>query len=391
MKSCTRSLVLEVVALSLGLAVADQARAVSCTTGKTAVQVYSGTATWSPANATQYGKGNGIWTGGASGDSLKLQGSIEACWFWGGFSGIFTPSVDADTYYACTATHGYSGSGPCYAFHPAGSPSAIAPQNSAGSVIEKVQIVDQADGVSILEASGPVTVRSSRIVFTHDDAVEDDWCTHDVTVDDLLLDKVFMAFAWDKRGAVDPDDCVVDREWSITNSLVRLHRFAHAYEEKPGHGGVFKDDGDGHNPEIADFSNNVILLGPVAGQGQVQFPLTTRLGTCSGNVYLWNGTQAAYDDMLDTGESEDFETNGERLAELQASWPGCITVVLRGPSETEAQFLNRTMTELGGKSWNQLVAAFYSRNFPSSSCGIGFELVALAPLLRALAARRRRT
>jgi hypothetical protein len=231
-------------------------------------------------------------------------------------------------------------------------------------------------------------VRSSRIDFIHDDGIEDDWCTHDVTVEDVLMDKVFMAFAWNKRSSVDPEECV-EREWSITDSLVRMHRFAHAYKERPGHGGVFKDDNDGDNPEIADFSDNVILLGPVAGSGQIQFPLTTRLGTCSGNVYLWNGSQADYEDMLDTGEAEDHETNGERLAELQTGWPGCITVIVRGASETSPQFLNRSMTELGGKSWNQLVSAFYARNFPPS-CGMGFELIALAPLLFALGARRRR-
>lgn len=389
---------------------AGPAYAVSCTTGKTSQAITSGDRTITFPGDVAAGKyanlGSGSWVDLLP-DAIDLEGTDEACVTSPQatlvIDGPFGAAQDADTYYECTAEHGYT-SGSCInnvtptsesGYHTS---AAFAPDSDGLQTIERIHVRDYGDGVSFPNAtSGDLIVRRSWLENLHDDAIEDDWCAdRDVTVDDSFLDGVFMAFAFDLRGDALP--CVTPRgNWTITNNKIRLHRFTHSYKEKPGHGGLFKDDGTGENPTVGPMSGNVILMGPDAGDGQVLFPLTDTLGpVCDSNVYLWDGTNTAWTAAMATGGAEDNDSNGERLADLQLLWGAdCATVVLREDvcgACASAEFLATVLPELGGWSWNQVVSGWVSLNFPPPSggggCGIGPELALLVPLLARLRRRR---
>ena len=376
------------------------ANAVVCG-GKTAQNINTSTTVWSPPDASTYANATGIWLN-TSGNALTLDdvnGAYGACLYWGGYEADLDPAKDADTYYQCPGVtgwedHDYPGTGPCYPYHQGGSPTGISLANATSNTVEYAQVFDEGDGIAIEKVAENVLITASWLKFVHDDAIEDDWCaSRDIVIDDIFIDKAFMAFAFDLRGQEEP--CTTrNTTASITNSIVRLHRFTNAYKgsERPGHGGLFKDDQGGENPFVTDFSNNVILFGPVAGDGQVQFPLTDVLGTCENNVYLWQGTQAAYDAMLLTGGAEDNDSNGERLDDLHTLWGAdCATIVIKGASETEAQFRARSLTELGSTSYNQLTTDWTNAHGftgGGGGCGIGFELALVLPVLAAVWRRR---
>jgi hypothetical protein len=114
---------------------------------------------------------------------------------------------------------------------------------------------------------------------------------------------------------------------------------------------------------------------------------------CSGNVYLWSGTQADFDAMMATGSGYDAASNQERVNYWHISFPGCFTFVMRDvANETVDEFLARDLPELGGQSWNDITSAWQASVFggspPPSGCGIGPELALLLPVLLRL---RRRT
>lgn len=375
------------------LLAAGSADAVSCTTGLTQEQVDAPTSPWSAPDASTYAKGNGIW-GDTAGTALSLTGSAHpVCWDWGAFSATLTPTKDADTYYGCTAEHGYPGSGPCYSYHDPSTPKGIAPNviadwpSTTSWTVERARILDEGDGIAIQPNAGHGVVRDTLLEFIHDDALEDDFCRpRDLLVENVFINRAFMAFAFDVRSSEDPP-CFNRGDWRIRDSLVRMHKFAHSYKNRPGHGGVFKDanGGDFGNKRVVEFVDNVVLLGPVAGAGQVQFP-PTHFGPmqCSGNVYLWSGTQADFDAMMATGDGYEAVSNQARVDFWHEDFPGCFTFVVKNSNETVAEFLARDLPELGGQSWDDLTAAWNASVFnsePPPGCGIGPELALILPLI----------
>jgi hypothetical protein len=266
-----------------------------------------------------------IWTN-IRDHALFVDGTA-GCWTGGNIDGPYPENA----VYECSSEHGYTG-GTCWDYHTT---AGIQVEAGTPLVIEDLRIRDYGDGVDLAEESGNVVIRRGYFSDLHDDTVEDDWGTHSVTVEDSLFERVFMGLAYKRRSGA--GDCASGRVFALRDSLVQLHRFTNSYKQKSGHGGLFKDD-EGCMPEFR-VTDNVFLMGPVAGSGQVQFPPIGRTTECRNNVLLWQGTLAAYEDMLDTGDSSDAGSNGERLDWLNRSFNGCYTVIVKPASQSASAFL----------------------------------------------------
>lgn len=377
----------------LGLFAPNAATAVSCADGKTADNItpQSDPDTWAPffdddpATHT-YAAANGIWSD-YPGNVLEITGNVEACLVGGGYDGTLTTLLDADTYYERHPDHGCvttgCGANQClvggtcrasYFYH--NSNAGLAPNNSWETNLEKVQISNQGDGISLESGSSDVTITGSWLKFIHDDAIETDWChEQSITVTDTLIDNAFLLFAWDVRSNELPCS---NRglTFYIDEVIGSTYKFTHSHGENT-EPGVFKDDGGGLNADLGSFTNNLFLFGPTnpaheAGD-QKMFPDPDWLtGPCENVVYLWRGTSAQYDDMLAEAN------NGADLDALDE----CITVEFKQTTETQDEFLNRDFASLDNQSYNDIRGMWINGHFGSApGCGVGPELVFLLPLL----------
>jgi hypothetical protein len=340
--------------------------------------------------------GTSVWNhtlgfpGDTTVDALSITGDNEVCWLAGIIQGPMQAAQDADTYYECDAEHGYTG-GTCLPYHTT---AAVAAVNHLTHV-EKMRLSGWGDGFSAADHSefslgGVMDCRGCMFEFVHDDVMEDDFCASHIWLRDSYVKSAFNVFATRSRNA--SCDSTIGRNLIVQESYIRTVRFTNAYKgpTRPGHGGFFKTD-SGVNPQ-GYFIDSVYLFGPVSGDQQ-QFYDPAETVVCTGNVYLWDGTNAKYEEMLDA------ESNRSFLAGLRSAFGGdaCITVVKREdvcPSCTidadggSEQFRGMNLAALGNSSWNALTSAWYYAHFPSGqSCGVGPELVLLLPVLRKL--RRR--
>jgi hypothetical protein len=217
----------------------------------------------------------------------------------------------------------------------------MAPDDGA-RVIEDVHIKDYGDGISVEAASGDIVAKRVWFENIHDDALETDYAHQSMSCVDCLFERSNMIMAFDRRSSAAGNTPIPGWTFELRDSLVQLHRFPNSYKQKPGHGSVFKDDPE-LSPEFI-VTDNVFLLGPVSGSGQVQFPLLGHVRECARNVMLWQGTQADWEDMLSDGDSSDGATNGERLAALSH----CYTVIVKPASQSAADFRRQR--------WDPLVA-----------------------------------
>ncbi len=313
----------------------------SCLDSATSVQVVAGgtrSVSFGVAGRAADGTG-GTWSGLLS-DALTLTGPEHACWVGGTIDGPAVP--DSEIYYECSSTHGYTG-GPCFAYHTT---AGIAPDDPAGHVIEDVAVGGYGDGLSIPPSgdAGDVLGRRLYLHDLHDDALESDWAQQSLGCEDCLFERVFMGLAYNRRSSASGNTPRPGVTMTLRDSLVQLHRFVHSYKEKSGHGGIFKDD-DGFAPDFI-VTRNTFLMGPVAGSGQVQFPMLGHVRECEGNVLLWQGTESAFDSMLATGSAFDGATNGERLAALAH----CYEVRVKPAGQSAADFR--------AEHWDPLVSAW---------------------------------
>jgi hypothetical protein len=262
--------------------------------------------------------------------ALSLEGDADGCWSGGRIDGPYPENA----VYECSSGHGYTG-GTCWAYHI----SAGMSPNDGKRTVEDLHIKDYGDGISVESGSGDIVGRRIWFENLHDDSMESDYAQQSLSCHDCLFDKVNMVLAYNRRSSVSsgPKSGLT---MELRDSLVRLHRFTNTYKQKPGHGGVYKDD-DGFSPRFI-VTDNVFLLGPVSTQMQIPTPSTTV--ECRNNLLLWQGTLAAYNDMLDSGESNDGLTNGERLAALSH----CYTVIVKPASQSAAAFL--------AQRWDPLVS-----------------------------------
>jgi len=267
--------------------------------------------------------------------ALELDGSADGCWVGGRIDGPYPE----DAHYECTSEHGYTG-GPCWDYHTT---AGMAPDDGP-RVIEDVHIKDYGDGISVEDGSGDIVARRVWFENIHDDAMEVDYAQQSMSCVDCLFERNNIIMAFDRRSSAGDNVPIPGWTFELRNSLVQLHRFTNTYKQKPGHGGVFKDD-----PEVAPsfvVTDNVFLLGPVSGSGQVHFPLLGHVKECARNVMLWQGTQADWEEMLEEGDSSDGATNGERLAALSH----CYTVYVKPAGQSAAEFR--------AQRWDPLVRAW---------------------------------
>lgn len=277
------------------------------------------------------------------GHAVETTGALGGCWSGGTVDGPYPE----DAVYECSSEHCPSGGcpDPCLPYHIT---AALSVDNRGTTTFDGFSMLDYGDGLSVERGyEGTVIARDCYAADLHDDAFEDDYSQTNWVVERCLIDRAFNVFAYDRRSSADESPKAGWR-YEIRDSLIRPHRFTNAYKQKAGHGGVFKDD-----PDVAPafvFSGNTILLGPVAGSGQVQFPNADTTTECEGNLYLWQGTQGAWEDMLAGGDSSDAGSNGERLAALNARFTSCITTVVKPSAQSAASFR--------AQRWDPKVAAW---------------------------------
>jgi hypothetical protein len=182
---------------------------------------------------------------------------------------------------------------PCFEFHTAEGVSHHT-SNEKPASYRDMCIRDEGDGISAESAAaGPIEVLRTYFTNIHDDAVETDWCDP-ISVQSVLIDRAFMAFAANPRSGASCDASTI----RVENSLVRLHRFANTYKQRNGHGGVFKLD----NSDLSWFivKNSTFLIGsdtgaatgPGDGQHYLPPPSQTNSTDCVNNTILFSGDNA---------------------------------------------------------------------------------------------------
>ena len=165
-------------------------------------------------------------------DHALYTDGAAGCWSGARIDGPYPENA----VYECSSENGFSG-GTCWDYHTT---AGIQIHSGTPTVIEDLRILDYGDGVDLAEEAGNVVIRRGYFADLHDDAVEDDWGTHSVTVEDSLFERVFMGLAFKRRSGA--SDCSSGRVFALRNSLVQLHRFTNSYKQKAGHGGLYKDD-----------------------------------------------------------------------------------------------------------------------------------------------------
>jgi len=276
------------------------------------------------------------WLGvGEESTMVEFNGSQSACFSGGVNAGLIDGGMPYDAVYECTTEHCPGGvcPVPCYAYHSA---AGLGPDVSALQVVEDLEIRNSGDGISLeTDAARDVIARRVYLHDLHDDAFESDFGLAGFTIVDNLLDRVNTAFAMRLRSSASGDQR--NKLWTIRDNLVRLHEFPNGYKQRPGHGNVFKLDKSTNEPRFR-LTGNTIVVGPNP-DGSTLFPPVSRVEECADNTYLFLGTQAAWDDVLDSDRIDDGGTNGERLAALNKLFPGCFDVRLRPGSKSIDDFL----------------------------------------------------
>jgi len=249
---------------------------------------------------------------------------------------------------------------PCFAYHTA---TCMAPESIGGQVIEGFECAHYGDGISRDVTSGDVVIHNTRLHDLNDDAIEDDYGLSDTRVFGSLIDGVHTAFGDRQRATQDND--ATGTEWEVRGSLIRVRPNANPYKRRPGHGGFWKADANPTHQHRYRITNNVFVAQGVK-QGGLLFPVVGYVDECAGNTLLWAGPitgSGGWEEALaDSSDLADGLSDGARLAALNAAFPDCFRVVLESEGQTEAEFLDSPQLELGGKSWNQLVAEWQSAN-----------------------------
>jgi hypothetical protein len=306
---------------------------------------------------------DGVTWSGIEEHALSLLGSEQGCWTGGLVDG---PYDDASVY-ECNPMHCPSEGcpSPCLAYHET---ACIAPESSAGQVIEALECAHYGDGISRELASGDLVIRRVHLHDLQDDAIEDDYGLSDTRVFDSLLDGVHLAFGDRQRSSQNND--ATGTEWEVRSSLIRVRANANPYKQEPGHGGFWKGDPNPLHQHRYRLTHNVFVA-QGRKRGGLLFPVVGYVDECAGNVLLWAGPLTGddgWEDSLDSqSEFADGLSEGARLVALEAAFPGCFSVVLKPESQTEAEFLDTPLPELGGKSWNQRVAEWHA---PNTSPGV---------------------
>ena len=300
----------------------------------------------------------GVSWSGIEGEALSLVGSEAGCWR----SGLVDGPYDDRSVYECNRTHCPEDGcpSPCLAYHTA---ACMAPEASGGQVIEGFECAHYGDGLSRELESGDLVIRRAHLHDLNDDAIEDDYGLSNTRVFDSLIDGVHVAFGDRQRSSQNND--AAGTEWEVRGSLIRVRPNANPYKQRSGHGGFWKADHDPSHQHRYRVTNNVFVAQGVK-QGGLLFPVAGYVDECAGNTLLWagpiSGSGGWEEALADQSDFADGLSDGQRFAALNAAFPDCFRVVLKPESQPEAEFLDTALAELGGKSWNQLVAEWNGAN-----------------------------
>ncbi len=290
--------------------------------------------------------------------ALSLFGSEQGCWTGGLADG---PYPDTSVY-ECIPIHcPVEGCpNPCFAYHTT---ECMAPEAAGGQAIEGFECAHYGDGISRGLASGDLVILHSHLRDLYDDAIEDDYGLSNTRVFDALIDGVHIAFGDRQRSSQDNDASAT--EWEVRESLIRVRGNQNPYKRRPGHGGFWKGDRIASHQHRYRITNNVFVAQGLK-QGGLLFPVVGYVDECAGNTLLWagpiTGSGGWQEALADQSDFPDGLSDGQRLAALNAAFPDCFHVVLKAEGQTEAEFLDLPLLELGGKSWNQRVAEWASTN-----------------------------
>jgi hypothetical protein len=298
-----------------------------------------------------------VWSG-VQGEALSLLGSEQGCFH----AGLVDGPYDDTSVYECNPTHCPAGGcpTPCLAYHTA---ACTAPESSGGQIFEDFECAHYGDGISRERASGDIVLRRVHLHDLNDDAVEDDYGLSNTRVFDSLIDGVHIAFGDRQRSSQNND--ATGTEWEVRHSLIRIRPNQNSYKQRPGFGGFWKaDTNPSHQHRYRVTSNVFVAQGQK--QGGILFPVVGYVDECADNVLVWagpiSGSGGWQESLADQSEFADGLTDGERLAALNAAFPGCFRVVLKPETQSEAEFLASPLAELGGRSWHQLVAEWGGAN-----------------------------
>ncbi|NNF13745.1 MAG: hypothetical protein HKN72_11000 [Gemmatimonadetes bacterium] len=276
------------------------------------------------------------WIGSGQESTLVgFEGEHPTCFSGGAEGAILDGGFELDAMYECTPDHcpDRQCPRPCYAYHSA---AGLGPDAGGLQIVEDVQIRRTGDGISLqTAASRDVIARRVYMYEIHDDAFESDFGLAGFTAEDNLVDGAYTAFAMRMRDSATEDQR--DELWTIRDNLIRLREFPNGYRQRPGHGNVFKLDNSPNEPRFR-MTGNTVVIGPDTG-GQTLFPPVSRVEECRENLYLFVGTEGQWQDALVSDNLADGGNNGERMAALNQSFPGCFEVRIRSSGMSEDDFL----------------------------------------------------
>jgi hypothetical protein len=271
------------------------------------------------------------WVGQAV-DGVDLEGDGDGCFVGGRIQGTWNQADSWDLYHGRKALPAGLGSYPL--------------------TVEHAHIMNFGDGAA-LELATPcpngsptwLHVRDSLLEDLHDDAVESDGLCS-VEVDDTLIDRAYVAFAFRNRES-QPNRIGSANTVNVRNNLVRMHAFANNYQGQTAHNGIWKWARGGRGPKVIVRNNRFLAFD--APPGGTLFPFVNRVRTCENNVLLFAGSEAEWQQALAGGcddKGDDGLCDGERLLALAS----CYTVITKPDTQSEADFL--------AAHWNPHVATW---------------------------------
>jgi hypothetical protein len=260
------------------------------------------------------------------GHAIILDGTT--CWVGGRVDGPYNDS----SVYECDDEHCPNDEcpNPCLEYHTT---AGVRVDTNVPAIVERVVVSNYGDGIEASESAdrAGLVIKGAHLIDIKDDAVENDWGSN-ITVMDSLLERVNTAFASRFRSGEDIDARA--NTFLIDQSLVLLHEFPNGYKQKPGHGKVFKWEKDGKGP---GFSIHDSVFVVTAYSSPLILPLVDQVRSCRGNVLYWADTEDAFNEWMDNEDrGSDGFTPSERFAQLSH----CFDLVMRGPNQTQEDFLN---------------------------------------------------
>ena len=268
------------------------------------------------------------WTG-TDAFLMHIDGGSNVCWLGGRINGTWDQQNTVwDTYHSTAAFYIYSDR----------------------TTVEDVYVRNYGDAIRTRDPLASWTVRRSYFEDIHDDVWEDE--DHaSMLLEDNYVERAYVAVSTrNSDTSVNGSNNLID----MRKNLIRLHSFAHNYQEQVGYQGVFKYDKDGRGPKISMTNNMILAVGKKNSSGITLFPYVNKTVACSGNTLLYMGTASEYNEAMSKGDGSDgMGSDAARLVELNRRFPGCFKVVVKPSTQSNDQFLAEQGWTTAVTNWKQ--------------------------------------